>query len=141
MHQARAHGHHSGIACVLTLDWRRTSEPSAATAARHAAVEAARAAGAGAAVRDRVAIAVTEAVANAVVHAYDGRPGEVAVLGWRTPGRVILEVRDDGRGMAPRADSPGLGLGLALIRRVADDVRISSQPGGGTAVRLVFELG
>jgi anti-sigma regulatory factor (Ser/Thr protein kinase) len=30
-------------------------------------------------------------------------------------------VRDDGIGMSPRSDSPGLGLGLSLIERVADE--------------------
>ena len=38
---------------------------------------------------------------------------------------VCLYVRDEGSGLAPRVDSPGLGLGLGLIAQVADsaDVR------------------
>jgi anti-sigma regulatory factor (Ser/Thr protein kinase) len=142
MRQRHGYGHQWGIAsCTLTLDARWPGQPASATAARHAAVEAARAAGAGPAVLRRVALAVTEAVANAILHAYDGaRPGEVALRGWQAPGRVILEVRDQGRGLAPRDDSPGLGLGLVLIRQAADDVRISSAADEGTAVRLEFAL-
>jgi anti-sigma regulatory factor (Ser/Thr protein kinase) len=117
-------------------------EPASATAARHAAVEAVRAAGATADVCERVALAVTEAVANAVMHAYDapGEAGEVVLRGWSAPGRVVLEVRDAGRGLLPRDDSPGLGLGLALIRHMADDVRIESSAGTGTALTLVFAV-
>ena len=135
-------GQEGGIAsCTLTLDARWPGQLASAPAARHAAVEAARAAGAGPVVLRRVALAVTEAVANAILHAYDGAgAGDVSLRGWRAPGRVILEVRDQGRGLAPRDDSPGLGLGLVIIRRVADDVRISSAAGAGTTVRLEFAL-
>jgi serine/threonine-protein kinase RsbW/stage II sporulation protein AB (anti-sigma F factor) len=127
--------------CTPLLNARWPGRPASAPAARHAAVEAARAAGAPPAVCDRVALAVTEAVANAVLHAYyDEAPGDVVLRGWTTPGQVVLEVSDEGRGLLPRDDSPGLGLGLALIRHVADDVRIASSAGRGTAVTLVFAL-
>jgi signal transduction histidine kinase len=33
---------------------------------------------------------------------------------------IEIRVTDDGAGMAPRDDSPGLGLGLPLIRHLAD---------------------
>jgi anti-sigma regulatory factor (Ser/Thr protein kinase) len=128
--------------CVPLLDvcWR--GEPASAPAARRAAVDAVRAAGATPGVCERVALAVTEAVANAVLHAYDGREpaGEIVLRGWSAPGRVVLQVSDGGRGLLPRDDSPGLGLGLAIIRHVADDVRIVSSAGSGTALTLVFAL-
>lgn len=140
--QARRHGQARWIApCLTLLDARWPGEPASATAARRAAVEAARAAGAAPGVCDRVALAVTEAVANAVVHAYDAdASGEVALRGWSVSGRIVLQVSDAGRGLVPRPDSPGLGLGLALIRELADDVRIVSSAGSGTALTLVFAV-
>jgi anti-sigma regulatory factor (Ser/Thr protein kinase) len=142
--QPRVHGQ----ADVIVLPWvpmleaSWPGEPATATAARHAAVEAVRAAGAGAEVCQRVALAVTEAVANAVMHAYDDheQAGEVVLRGWSAPGSVVLQVSDAGRGLLPRDDSPGLGLGLALIRHMADDVRIESSAGTGTALTLVFAV-
>ena len=47
---------------------------------------------------------------------------------------------DAGAGMAPRHDSPGLGLGLPLVGRVASSVDISARAGGGTLVRMSFDL-
>lgn len=35
-------------------------------------------------------------------------------------------VRDDGIGMSPRGDSPGVGLGLSLIERLADETGASA---------------
>ena len=42
--------------------------------------------------------------------------------------------------MAPRHDSPGLGLGLPLVGRVAERVDITAQAGGGTLVSMSFDL-
>jgi serine/threonine-protein kinase RsbW/stage II sporulation protein AB (anti-sigma F factor) len=53
---------------------------------------------------------------------------------------VHVVVRDHGRGMTPRPDSPGLGLGLPLMTRLADAVQISTHPEGGTEVRMTFTV-
>jgi len=45
---------------------------------------------------------------------------------------------DEGSAMAPRDDSPGLGLGLALIRRIADGFDHRVPPGGGTELWMHF---
>ena len=42
--------------------------------------------------------------------------------------------------MDPRHDSPGLGLWLPLVGRVAQRVDITAQAGGGTLVRMRFDL-
>jgi serine/threonine-protein kinase RsbW/stage II sporulation protein AB (anti-sigma F factor) len=42
--------------------------------------------------------------------------------------------------MTPRPDSPGLGLGLPLMTRLADAVQISTHPEGGTEVRMTFTV-
>jgi anti-sigma regulatory factor (Ser/Thr protein kinase) len=53
---------------------------------------------------------------------------------------IEIVVRDDGSGMAPRHDSPGLGLGLPLIRRVADGFDHRMPPDGGTELWMRFVL-
>jgi anti-sigma regulatory factor (Ser/Thr protein kinase) len=54
---------------------------------------------------------------------------------------IDVRVADDGSGMAPRDDSPGLGLGLPLIRHLADQFDHRRTPGGdGTEVWMRFRL-
>lgn len=90
-----------------------------------------------------VRLAVTEAVSNAVVHAFRDRaePGTVSLSVTVDDGRIEIVVRDDGSGMAPRDDSPGLGLGLALIRRLADGFDHRVPPDGGTELWMRFTPG
>ena len=87
-------------------------------------------------------MAVSEAVTNAVVHAYVGaeRPGEVRVLAVVTEDEVVITVSDDGCGMVPRLDSPGLGVGLPFIAHTADALDIDHSDGGGTKLRMTFRL-
>jgi len=40
--------------------------------------------------------------------------------------------------MLPRADSPGLGLGLPLISQMTDDLQIEAAEGSGTLLRMHF---
>ena len=92
---------------------------------------------------DDVRLAVSEAVTNAVVHAYRGRaePGTVVVSVTVDDGEWIdVRVVDEGGGMAPRDDSPGSGLGLPLIHRLADGVA-HSVPAGGSGTELSMRFG
>jgi serine/threonine-protein kinase RsbW/stage II sporulation protein AB (anti-sigma F factor) len=92
---------------------------------RHAAVEFARAEGVPNPPLEDLRLALSEAVSNAVIHAFRtrNRPGTVTVTVEVTLDRLVeAVVRDDGIGMRPRDDSPGLGLGLGLINHVADGV-------------------
>jgi serine/threonine-protein kinase RsbW len=119
--------------------------PEAVGWARQAARASARRWGAGEQLVEVIALAVSEAVTNAVLHAYrhDGQ-GEVvleAEPAAGSPDALLVRVRDAGCGMGPRPDSPGLGMGLPLIGRLADDVRVISPPGGGTEVAMRFPLG
>ncbi|MGH2922714.1 MAG: ATP-binding protein [Solirubrobacterales bacterium] len=88
---------------------------------------------------DAVALAVSEAVTNAVLHAYrDGPPGEI-VLGLQPSGEgIAITVADAGSGIRPNLKSPGLGLGLALVASLADELAISESRLGGTALRMRF---
>jgi len=87
-----------------------------------------------------IEIAVSETVTNAVVHAYVGVPeGEVAVTAEMPEGDgLLVAVSDDGAGLVPRPDSPGLGLGLALIAQLAASFEVDEPPGSGTTVRMHF---
>jgi serine/threonine-protein kinase RsbW len=90
-----------------------------------------------------IKLAVTEAANNAAQHAYVGRsPGPVTLVAWLEFEDVLIELRDEGRGMSPRIDSPGTGLGLPIMGRLADQLDITAGPGGdGTIVRMRFRAG
>ena len=102
------------------------------------------AAGAGATDRalDSVAVCVTEAITNAVVHAYrhDDRPGRVDVEAEVDGDWLWVTVRDEGRGLEPRLDSPGLGLGLPLIAQLSASSEIVSPEQGGTEIIMRFDV-
>lgn len=87
-------------------------------------------------------LAVSEAVTNAVMHAYVGapKPGAVSVDAMFEGDSLLVEVSDDGSGMMPRLDSPGLGVGLPLIADTADTLDIDNSPRGGTVLRMSFLL-
>jgi serine/threonine-protein kinase RsbW len=88
-----------------------------------------------------VLLALSEVVTNAVVHGYRGQAGgEVRVEAEQWDDRLTLSGADRGLGMAPRTDSPGLGLGLPLVGRIAKKVDISAKAGGGTLVSMCFAL-
>src|SRR4051812_14634349 len=63
------------------------------------------------------ALCVSEAVTNVVVHASRGAPaaGTVAMEAEVADSALRIVVGDDGHGLQPRLDSPGLGLGLPII--------------------------
>jgi serine/threonine-protein kinase RsbW len=88
---------------------------------------------------EAVALAVTEAATNVVVHAYrEADTGDVRVVACAEPGRLVLVVRDYGCGMRPRHDSPGMGVGLALIGHLAEHFEIEAPDGDGTRLRMHF---
>jgi sigma-B regulation protein RsbU (phosphoserine phosphatase) len=85
-----------------------------------------------------VKLAVSEAVTNAIVHAYREGPGEVVVSAEATEDDLVIVVSDSGGGMEPRPDSPGLGLGLSIIRSVTSRMEVSEATGGGAEVLMGF---
>src|SRR5690349_20105665 len=87
-----------------------------------------------------VALAVSETVTNAVIHAYAGRaPGPVSVRCRADGERMVVEVLDEGSGIAVRADSPGIGQGLAMVGAVARSLDVASRGDGpGTHVTMSF---
>lgn len=88
-----------------------------------------------------IRLAVTEACTNVVVHAYpDGREGPMEVFATLLGDELTVVVRDEGAGIGPRPDSPGLGLGLPLIASLTESVQLGRDEEERTEVRMTFSL-
>ena len=90
-----------------------------------------------------VALAVSEALSNVVMHAYVDRrePGSMRLTAQLADRRLLVEVEDDGVGMRPRVDSPGAGMGLALMALLSADMQLAVGSGGrGARVKMSFDL-
>jgi len=122
------------------LRLRVSAVASEVATVRHAVVQAAMAHGIGGRPREDIALAVSEACSNVVMHAYrhEAAPGPLAVDAYRDDGEFFVVVCDEGIGMAPRPDSPGLGLGLGLIAGLARRFEIGSRQPAGATVTMVF---
>jgi serine/threonine-protein kinase RsbW len=88
---------------------------------------------------DDIVLAVSEAAANTVVHAYGGRPGTVTLVARVADDVLHILVRDHGCGIAPPADTPVLGHGLALMEHVARSLQVVGSA-AGTDVAMTFAL-
>ncbi len=117
-----------------------TALPAQVSLARRAVGELAIMAGLDDDQRAGVALAISEACSNVVVHAYAGTdPGELRVSAEAADGRLTVTVGDRGRGMCPRSDSPGIGLGLPLMASLCSTLEVRERLGGGTEICMVFE--
>jgi anti-sigma regulatory factor (Ser/Thr protein kinase) len=115
--------------------------PDSVPAARAAIAKFAVEVGAPRELLDDLRLAVSEALTNAVVHAYrSGAPGSIGVLAARAVDELWIVISDSGCGLAPRRDSPGLGLGMALMMQLSGDMDVVERSDGGTEVTLRFEL-
>jgi serine/threonine-protein kinase RsbW len=88
-----------------------------------------------------IKLAVTEACTNVVVHAYPEGEGPMGLRASIDDRRLYLVVTDRGRGIVPRPDSPGLGLGLPLIATLAESLELGTGKLEETEVRMTFHLG
>jgi serine/threonine-protein kinase RsbW len=82
-----------------------------------------------------VQLAVTEAAANAVRHS---GCDEFEIRGWASDATLTVCVWDEGRGL--REPDPGAGLGIRIVRTLAESVDFEdTQP--GTRVTMRFRVG
>ena len=111
-------------------------------------------------------LALTEATSNSVRHAYSNGEGHVQISFELREDRLIVEISDDGPGFEDRSSDerrfgaesfprqvldPGApktnghadqdliegGLGIEIIRSIADELEIGSGPQGGSRLRFV----
>jgi serine/threonine-protein kinase RsbW len=88
-----------------------------------------------------IKLAITEACTNVVIHAYDDdEDGSLEVDASIDDRRLTVVIRDRGRGIVPRPDSPGLGLGLPLIATLAESLELGKDDADHTEVRMTFAL-
>jgi serine/threonine-protein kinase RsbW len=93
-------------------------------------------------------LALTEACTNSVRHAYDGGEGTVEIQYELHSDRLVVVVIDDGDGFELTPLPPAIGdedlveggLGIAIIRAVADELEISGREQGGSTLRFVKRL-
>jgi anti-sigma regulatory factor (Ser/Thr protein kinase) len=118
--------------------------PESVPRARAELTEFARRAGASADCVDAVRLAASEAVTNAVLHAYPPGPAcehPIQVCASFVEDGLSVLVADDGGGLRPPShQTGGLGLGLVIIARLADDFQLVSRGSGGTELRMGFKL-
>jgi anti-sigma regulatory factor (Ser/Thr protein kinase) len=89
---------------------------------------------------DDLKTAISEACNNVVLHAYGDDVGPLEVLLFVSSAAIAAVVLDEGAGM-PEASEPeeGIhGVGVPLIKALADRVEFHPRPNGGTEVRLEF---
>jgi anti-sigma regulatory factor (Ser/Thr protein kinase) len=123
------------------LSYPATAE--AVGAARREVVRLAREAGASPGALADLELAASEASTNAILHAYDstGTRGEAFTIAIASNGSLFsVWVIDEGQGGTPKASSPGLGPGLALMARLCERVLIGVLKDGRTHVEMRFDL-
>jgi serine phosphatase RsbU (regulator of sigma subunit)/anti-sigma regulatory factor (Ser/Thr protein kinase) len=92
---------------------------------------------------ENVLLVASELCSNAVRHA-SGEPGGITLTAWVDGDDVVVEVKDDGKGLAPAtvvSDEPPdpeaeEGRGLFLVRTIADELSFDVHD-DGTSVRAV----
>ena len=85
-----------------------------------------------------VKLAVSEAATNALLHGYRDEEGTIRVEARVGDGELVITVCDNGPGMTPRVDSPGLGLGLPVIASVANRLEVLDEE-PGTRLQMAFD--
>jgi anti-sigma regulatory factor (Ser/Thr protein kinase) len=108
------------------------------TALRRRAAAFAAEQGAGKALVSDVNLAVSEAATNAVKYGDESDQSSVGLLAELSDGWLEFSVTDEGERFG-KGSPDGLGLGLAIIARLCDDLKII-QEGAGTTVLMRFAL-
>ena len=98
---------------------------------------------------------IGQIVANLVSNAYDAMPqgGSLEISGENKEGRIEINIKDTGKGISKKeltkifeplftTKPRGIGLGLAISRRLADlnhaEIQVKSQIGKGTVFTLIL---
>jgi serine/threonine-protein kinase RsbW len=89
---------------------------------------------------DDLKTSVSEACNNVVLHAYGGEPGPMEVGLFVDGEHIRVTVADQGVGMTapPAGGDVSHGIGLSVIRALAESVSFRSAPDEGTEVEMSF---
>ena len=89
---------------------------------------------------DDLKTAVSEACNNVVMHAYEGASGPLEVSLYVKPETIEANIRDRGRGIPALAPSDDRlqGVGIPIMRALAQQTAFRPMPDGGTEVWLQF---
>jgi anti-sigma regulatory factor (Ser/Thr protein kinase) len=89
---------------------------------------------------DDLKTAVSEACNNVVLHAYKGGAGPMGIRLYIDDSRIRVTIRDEGVGIPPEAlsDDRADGIGVSVIRALADEVQFISGGDRGTEVQIDF---
>lgn len=124
------------------LALRLPVQPGSVGVGRRAAAQFAEETGFDAATLWRVRLSVSEALSNVVLHAHPDRGGApvpcLTLLAEADERGAQFTISDEGEGLRPRTDSPGMGLGLSLIANSCDELALDGGADGGTIVRMTF---
>jgi two-component sensor histidine kinase len=86
-----------------------------------------------------LAVVIAELVQNSVDHAFAEGGGRIDVALGRDDGHLVVEVRDDGRGLPPGFSLDRVGLGLQIVRSLVESElggRLELDAGRGTTARV-----
>jgi serine/threonine-protein kinase RsbW len=89
---------------------------------------------------DDLKTAVSEAANNVVMHAYGGASGPLSVALYADPEAIEVVVLDQGQGipLVAASDDRLQGVGIPIMRALADKTAFQALPDGGTEVWLRF---
>lgn len=99
-----------------------------------------------------VKTAVSEAVTNSIIHGYDNGDGKISIKTVVQDRQVYIEIKDEGKGipdveraMEPlfttRPDMDRSGMGFSFMEAFMDELRVESEVGKGTIVKMRKEIG
>jgi len=114
--------------------------PTAVSAVRNEMAAMARDCGMDDALVADVRLAVSEAATNALIHGSARRAADskrIHVEAERLGDELVIGIADEGDGLRPRPDSPGLGLGLSLMATLSTRLEFQ-EADPGTRVCMAF---
>ena len=99
-----------------------------------------------------VKTAVSEAVTNAIIHGYEKEIKKIYIRCRLTEDTLYIEVEDKGKGIEdiPKAMEPLFttkpelersGMGFSFMEAFMDEIRVESNPGEGTIVKMQKTIG
>ncbi|MFA5536882.1 MAG: anti-sigma F factor [Bacillota bacterium] len=97
-----------------------------------------------------IKVAVSEAISNSIIHGYENKDDQwVEIIARRFSQAFEITISDQGKGIedikkamepAFSSDPSRMGLGFVFMQSFMDEVDVVSEPGMGTAVKLVKKL-